>query len=144
MGSRNQLRANLGQQEGATSAARALQGGLLGDVACEDLRSGSIIVVISAPRCKPGLPGRVLRPPCFSVCLQPAKAPGEGHGGRPHGSTPVLGSGSNTAVYSFEAWARGCSTCGMDKRKLNTQERALSNQLFTQSSGVNQSVSNLE
>lgn len=80
MGSRNQLRANLEQQEGAASAARALKGGLLGDVACEDLRSDSIIVVISAPRCKPGLPGRVLRPPCFSVCLQPAKATGKGHG----------------------------------------------------------------
>lgn len=79
MGSRKQLRANL-KQDGATSAACARRGGLLGDMAYEDLRSGSIIVVISVPRCKPRLPGRVLRPPCFSVCLQPTKATGKGHG----------------------------------------------------------------
>lgn len=30
--------------------------GLLGGAACEDLRSGSIIVVISTPRCKPRAP----------------------------------------------------------------------------------------
>lgn len=103
MGSRNQLRANLKQQEGATSARR---GGLRGDAACEDLRSGSIIVVISRPRCEPGLPGRALRPPCFSVCLQPAKATGKGHEADRAAPRPCFGSGSEAAVYSFEAWTR--------------------------------------
>ena len=101
MGSRKRLRANLKQQDGETSAACARRGALLGDVACEDLRSGSIIVVISAPRREPRLPGRVPRPPCLSVCLQPAKATGKGHGAGCTAPRPC-----SAAVYSSEAWTR--------------------------------------
>lgn len=47
MGYREQLCANLKQQAKATSVAG--RGSLQGDMACEDLQSDSIIVVISTP-----------------------------------------------------------------------------------------------
>ena len=51
---REPLRANIKQQENATSVASIHRGSLLGDMACKDLRSGSIIVVISVPQWGPG------------------------------------------------------------------------------------------
>lgn len=73
IGHREQVRANVKQQE----KAAALTGGgpSLGDWACEDPTSASIIVVISSSQAE------CLDLPCLPLCLQPAEATGKGHWG---------------------------------------------------------------
>lgn len=154
MGSRKQLRANLKQQDGATSAARAHGGGLLGDAACEDLRSGSIIVVISPPRREPRAP-RQSAPTSLLLRLT-AASQGNRERATGHGYTAARRRSAPAAAQLFihlKAWTRedvhlslsaACSnvysTCSIDERMLNTRERALSNQLFIQLPSINQSL----
>lgn len=73
IGHREQVRANVKQQE----KAAALTGGgpSLGDWACEDPPSASIIVVISSSQAE------CLDLPCLPLCLQPVEATVKGHWG---------------------------------------------------------------
>lgn len=73
MGHREQVRANVKQQE---KAATLTSGGpSLGDSACEDPPSASIIVVISSSQ------AACLDLPRLPLCLQPVEAAGKGHWG---------------------------------------------------------------
>ena len=80
MGYREQLRANLKQQEKATSVASIHRGSLLGDMACEDLRSGSIIVVISVPRWSPDSQAVWLDLPASQPVYSQPRQQGKGKG----------------------------------------------------------------
>lgn len=80
MGCREQLRANLKQQKKATSLDGVYRGGLLGDVACADLRSGSIIVVISVPRWSPGSQAACLDLPASQSVYSQPRQQGKGRG----------------------------------------------------------------
>lgn len=73
IGHREQVRANVKQQEKA--AALTSGGPSLGDSACEDPPSASIIVVISS------FQAEWLDLPRLPLCLQPVEATGKGHWG---------------------------------------------------------------
>lgn len=82
------------------------RGSLLGDMACEDLRSGSIIVVISAPRWSARAPRQRASTSLPLSLFTASQGNRERAGGWPHGSMPLFGSSSNTAVCSFDAWTQ--------------------------------------
>lgn len=80
MGYREQLRANLKQQEKATPVAHIHRDSLLGDMACEDLWSGAIIVVISAPQWSPGAQAVCLDLPTSQSVYSQPRQQGKGMG----------------------------------------------------------------
>lgn len=77
---REQLRANLEQQEKATLVASIHRGSLLGDMACKDLRSGSIIVVISVPWWCLGSQAACLDLPASQSVYSQSRQQGKGRG----------------------------------------------------------------
>ena len=133
MGCREQQRANLKQQEKATSVASIHRGSLLGDMACEDPRSGSIIVVISAPRWSPGSQAACLDLPASQSVYSQPRQQGKGRGlaTRLDASVQLQQQHSclfiwsvDTGGFSFSAvlrYSNVCSTCSTGEGRLNAQ-----------------------
>ena len=161
MGCREQQRANLKQQEKATSVASIHRGSLLGDMACEDPRSGSIIVVISAPRWSPGSQAACLDLPASQSVYSQPRQQGKGRGlaTRLDASVQLQQQHSclfiwsvDTGGFSFSAvlrYSNVCSTCSTGEGRLNAQGGAggsdivctFFDQLFWKTAAISQCAS---